>query len=121
MAGVSSSRERLRRVPNIIFIEPDGTRREIAAEVGESAMEAARRNAVDNILAECGGSCICATCHVYVPPECAQLLAAPEAIERDTLDFTAEDVRPESRLACQIKLTSAHEGLVLHVAPRRRR
>jgi 2Fe-2S ferredoxin len=73
-------------MPNIVFIEPDGTRRDIAAEVGESAMEAARRNAVDNILAECGGSCICATCHVYVAPGCEHLLAPPEAIERDTLD-----------------------------------
>jgi ferredoxin, 2Fe-2S len=108
-------------MPNIVFIEPEGTRREIAAEAGESAMEAARRNAVDNILAECGGSCICATCHVYVAPECEHLLAPPEAIERDTLDFTAEDARPESRLACQIKLTPAHEGLVLQVAPKRRR
>jgi 2Fe-2S ferredoxin len=108
-------------MPNIVFIEPDGTRREIAAEVDESAMEAARRNAVDNILAECGGSCICATCHVFVAPGCEHLLVPPEAIERDTLDFTAEDVRPESRLACQIRLTPAHEGLVLQVAPKRRR
>jgi 2Fe-2S ferredoxin len=108
-------------MPNIVFIEPDGTRREIAGEIGESAMEAARRNTVDNILAECGGSCICATCHVYVAPGCEHLLAPPETIERDTLDFTAEDVRPESRLACQIKLTPAHEGLVLQVAPTRRR
>jgi 2Fe-2S ferredoxin len=106
---------------NIVFIEPDGTRREVAAEAGESAMEAARRHAVDNILAECGDSCICATCHVYVAPGCEHLLAPPEAIERDTLDFTGEDVRPESRLACQIKLTPAHEGLVLQVAPKRRR
>lgn len=106
-------------MPNIIFIEPDGTRREVIADIGESAMEAARRNAVDNILAECGGSCICATCHVYVAPESAHLLAPPEAIERDTLDFTAKDVRPESRLACQIKLTEAHSGLVLRVARRR--
>jgi 2Fe-2S ferredoxin len=108
-------------MPNIVFIEPDGTRREIAAEAGESAMEAARRNAIDNILAECGGSCICATCHVYVTHGCERLLAPPEAIERDTLDFAAEDVRPESRLSCQIKLTPAHEGLVLQVAPKRRR
>jgi ferredoxin, 2Fe-2S len=107
-------------MPNIVFIEPSGTCREIAAEVGESAMEAARRNAVENIIAECGGSCICATCHVYVAPECEHLLAPPEAIERDTLDFTAEDVRPESRLSCQIKLSPDHEGLVLQVAPKRR-
>src|ERR1700728_4337847 len=106
-------------MPNIIFIEPDGTRCEVAAEVGESAMEAARRNAIDNILAECGGSCICATCHVYVAAESAHLLAPPEAMELETLEFTAEDVRPESRMACQIKLTEAHNGLVLQVAPRR--
>jgi 2Fe-2S ferredoxin len=108
-------------MPNIIFIEPDGTRREIAAEIGESAMEAAKRNAIDNILAECGGSCICATCHVYVPAESAHLLSAPETVELETLEFTAENVRPESRLACQIKLAQAHDGLVLQVAPRRRR
>jgi 2Fe-2S ferredoxin len=107
-------------MPHIVFIEPNGTRREIAAEVGESAMEAARRNAVENIIAECGGSCICATCHVYVAPDCEHLLTPPEAIERDTLDFTAEDVRPESRLCCQIKLSPDHEGLVLHVATKRR-
>jgi ferredoxin, 2Fe-2S len=106
-------------MPNIIFIEADGTRREVAAEIGESAMEAAKRNAIDNILAECGGSCICATCHVYVASGCEHLLAPPEAIERDTLDFTANDVRPESRLACQIRLTEAHNGLVLQVVPRR--
>lgn len=106
-------------MPNIIFIEPDGTRREVAAEIGESAMEAAKRNAIDNILAECGGSCICATCHVYVASGSEHLLAPPEAIERDTLDFTANGVRPESRLACQIRLTEAHNGLVLQVVPRR--
>lgn len=106
-------------MPNIIFIEPDGTRREVAAEIGESAMEAAKRNAIDNILAECGGSCICATCHVYVAAETAHLLSPPEAMELETLEFTAEDVCPESRLTCQIKLTDAHNGLVLQVAPRR--
>jgi 2Fe-2S ferredoxin len=108
-------------MPNSVFIEPARTPRDLAAAVGETAMEAARRNAVDNILAECGGSCICATCHVYVAPGCEHLLAPPEAIERDTLDFTADDVRPQSRLACQINLTPSHEGLVLQVAPKRRR
>jgi 2Fe-2S ferredoxin len=108
-------------MPHIIFIEPDGRRREVAAEIGESAMEAAKRNAIDNILAECGGSCICATCHVYIAAESAHLLAPPEAMELETLEFTAEDVRPESRLSCQIKVTEAHDGLVLRVAPARLR
>jgi 2Fe-2S ferredoxin len=99
-------------MPNIVFIEPSGTRREIAAEVGESAMEAARRNAVENIVAECGGSCICATCHVYVAPEWTEAVGGPSQMEEDMLDFAFE-VRPSSRLSCQIKVSEALDGLVV--------
>jgi len=102
-------------MPNIVFIEPDGTRRDIAAEEGESAMQAATRNAVAGIIGECGGSCMCATCHCYVDTESAALLAPPADVERDTLEFIARAPRPESRLACQIALGPAHEGLVLRV------
>jgi ferredoxin, 2Fe-2S len=107
-------------MPKIVFIEPSGMRREIFAEVGESAMEAARRVAIENIDGECGGSCICATCHVYVAREFEHLLPSPEPIEQDTLEFNAKDVRPESRLACQIKITQSLDGLVLVVARGRR-
>ena len=106
-------------MPNIIFIEPNGTRREIDAAVGESAMEAATRNGVDNILAECGGSCICATCHGYVDEAWSERIGPPGPAEADVLEFEAHSVRPESRLACQITITNALEGLVLKVAGRR--
>lgn len=103
-------------MPKIIFIEPGGARREIDAEAGESAMQAATRHAVDGIIGECGGSCMCATCHCYVDAGSAHLLEPPEEMESETLEFVAENVRPESRLSCQIRLADAHDGLVLHVA-----
>ena len=102
-------------MPNIVFIEPDGTRRDIAAEVGESAMEAARRNAVDNILAECGGSCICATCHVYVEDTWISKVGPVGNDEGLLLDMTAAVRRPNSRLCCQIRVTPALDGLTLRL------
>ena len=104
-------------MPNIIFIERNGERREVSAQIGETAMEAARRNDIEDVIAECGGSCICATCHVYIALDFGHLLPPAEPIERDTLDFTATDVRSESRLSCQIKVTCELDGLVLTVAP----
>jgi ferredoxin, 2Fe-2S len=107
-------------MPTVIFIERNGARREVSAEIGENLMEVARRNDVDGVVAECGGSCICATCHVYVAPEFDHILSPPEPIERDTLDFTATAVRPESRLSCQIQIKQELDGLVLIVAPNSR-
>ena len=102
-------------MPRIIFIEPGGNRREVAANVGESIMQAATRNGVDGIIGECGGSCMCATCHCYVDACSASLLEPPAETESETLEFVAHDVRAESRLTCQISLADIHDGLVLHV------
>ena len=102
-------------MPHIVFIEPNGTRRDVEAEVGETAMLVARRHGVEGILGECGGSCICATCHCYVDAESAKLLGPMTDIERDTLEFVAVRPREDSRLACQIILSDAHGGLVLQV------
>jgi 2Fe-2S ferredoxin len=102
-------------MPTIIFIEPGGRHREVAAQVGESAMLAATRAGIEGIIGECGGSCMCATCHCYVAAASARLLDPAEPMELETLEFTARDVRAESRLACQIRLTDAQAGLVLHV------
>ncbi|MGO4833266.1 2Fe-2S iron-sulfur cluster-binding protein [Rhizobiaceae sp. 2RAB30] len=99
----------------IIFIEPDGNRREVAANVGESIMQAATRSGVDGIIGECGGSCMCATCHCYVDAGSAGPLEPPAETESETLEFIARDVRAESRLTCQISLADIHDGLVLRV------
>ncbi len=98
----------------ITFIQPDGTQQTVTADVGMTVMEAAKRDVIAGIEAECGGACACATCHVYVDAAWTAKTGKPQAMEEDMLDF-AFDVRPESRLACQIKITDALDGLVVRV------
>lgn len=98
----------------ITFIQPDGTENTVEAEPGMTVMEAAVKNSVRGIAAECGGACSCATCHVYVEDDWRQATGEPEAMEEDMLDF-AFDVRPESRLSCQIKVTSELDGLRVRI------
>lgn len=95
----------------------DGTRFEIDADNGSTVMENAVRNSVPGIEAECGGACACATCHVYVDEAWTEVVGGPAAMEEDMLDF-AVDVRPNSRLSCQIKMKTAYDGLVVNVPER---
>ncbi|MGI9385540.1 MAG: 2Fe-2S iron-sulfur cluster-binding protein [Methyloligellaceae bacterium] len=101
-------------MPKITYIEHDGTEHSVEAEVGMTVMEAAVKNMVPGIEAECGGACACATCHVYVEPDWRAPTGEPEEMEEDMLDF-AFDVRESSRLSCQIKVTDALDGLVVRV------
>jgi 2Fe-2S ferredoxin len=98
----------------ITFIGTDGTRYEVEAENGSTVMENAIRNGVPGIEAECGGACACATCHVYVADEWRAATGDSEPMEEDMLDF-AYDVRPGSRLSCQIRVTDELDGLVVTV------
>lgn len=104
-------------MPIVTFIEPDGTRREIEAEVGATLMETAIRNGVRGVVAECGGACTCATCHVYVEDEWFGVTGGPSSMEEDMLDF-AFDVHETSRLSCQIKIRDELDGLVVNVPSR---
>jgi len=101
-------------MPKITYIEHSGTRHVVDAKSGQTAMEAAIANMVPGIVAECGGACSCATCHVYVDEAWTERVGGPSEMEEDMLDF-AFDVRPTSRLSCQIKLTDELDGLVLYV------
>ncbi len=101
----------------ITFIEHDGTAREVVAENGSTVMEAAIRNSVPGIEAECGGACACATCHVYVDEAWTAAVGPASPMEEDMLDF-AFDIRPNSRLSCQIKLSDALDGLVVRTPAR---
>jgi 2Fe-2S ferredoxin len=96
----------------VTFIDASGVSRQVEAQVGSTMMETALRNSVPGIEAECGGACACATCHVYVADEWTEKVGKPSQMEEDMLDFAA-DVRPNSRLSCQIKVTEALDGLVL--------
>jgi 2Fe-2S ferredoxin len=99
-------------MPKITFIDHGGTARSVEAEVGSTVMEAAIRNSVPGIEAECGGACACATCHVYVADEWMGIVGKPAPMEEDMLDF-AFDVRANSRLSCQIRVTSELDGLTV--------
>jgi len=101
----------------ISYIAFDGTRFDVEAENGSTVMESAIRNGVPGIEAECGGACACATCHVYVDDAFVDIVGPPEAMEDDMLDF-AYDVRPNSRLSCQIKVRNEIDGLLVQVPER---
>ena len=98
----------------IHFVDHNGETRIIDVENGATVMEAAIRNAIPGIEAECGGACACATCHVYVDEAWREKVGAPSAMEESMLDF-AENVEPNSRLSCQIKVTDALDGLVVRL------
>jgi 2Fe-2S ferredoxin len=96
----------------VTYIDASGASRTVDAQIGATVMETALRNSVPGIEAECGGACACATCHVYVADEWTEIVGKPSQMEEDMLDFAA-DVRPNSRLSCQIKVTEALDGLVV--------
>ena len=101
-------------MPKITYIESNGTEHAVDAETGATVMESAIKNAVPGIEAECGGACACATCHVYVEPDWVERVGPRNEMEEDMLDF-AFDVRENSRLSCQIKITDALDGLTVKV------
>jgi 2Fe-2S ferredoxin len=101
-------------MPKITYVQPDGTSQTVDAQAGMTVMEAAKKNLVAGIEAECGGACACATCHVYVDDAWREKVGKPSAMEEDMLDF-AFDVREESRLCCQIKVTDGIDGLIVRV------
>jgi 2Fe-2S ferredoxin len=100
-------------MPTITFVCPDGERITIESCDGESAMQAAVGRKVTGIFGECGGSMTCATCHVFVAPEWLDRLPPMSAAEDELLDATATERRDNSRLACQIPVNDALDGLVL--------
>lgn len=102
-------------MPKVIFIALDGSRRTIDAVGGDSVMATAVKNGVPGIIGECGGNLSCATCHVYVDEDFFPLVGPPDDMEDDMLDLGVSDRRATSRLACQIKVREALDGLVVEL------
>ena len=96
----------------ITYIDSGGVARTVDGEIGSTVMETAIKNGVPGIEAECGGACACSTCHVYVDEAWREKTGEPSPMEEDMLDFAFE-VKPNSRLSCQIKVTEALDGLVV--------
>lgn len=98
----------------ITYIEFNGTEHSVEVKTGLSVMEGAVRNNVPGIDADCGGACACATCHVYVDDSFLDATGRPSAMEESMLDF-AENVEPNSRLSCQIRVSDDLDGLIVRL------
>ena len=101
-------------MPRVTFVQKDGSPSEVNAVVGDSVMETAIDNDIDGIVAECGGACSCATCHVYVESDWLDKLPPPDSLEDGMLDCVI-DRRPNSRLSCQIRVSDEIDGIVVRV------
>lgn len=99
----------------ITYVEHNGTQHVVEVASGLTVMEGARDNNVPGIEADCGGACACSTCHVYLDADWVEKVPAKDAMEADMLDFAYEPDEVRSRLTCQIKVTDALDGLIVHL------
>ena len=102
-------------MPRVVYRLADNRERRIDVPTGTTVMQAAVQNDIEGILAECGGSCACATCHVYVDEAFAAKLPPPNDLEAELLTFTAAEHRSNSRLSCQLVVTPELEGLIVYL------
>jgi 2Fe-2S ferredoxin len=105
-------------MPQVTYVEHDGARRTVDVPLGENVMRGALYNGVEGIVGECGGGLACATCHCYVEEGWLGNLKAPAEAELQMLESAACEVRPNSRLSCQIGMTEALDGLVVDLPER---
>ncbi|MDX9698733.1 MAG: 2Fe-2S iron-sulfur cluster-binding protein [Rhodocyclaceae bacterium] len=98
----------------IVFVEHNGNRHEVEAEAGLSIMQVAVNNLLPGILADCGGTCSCATCHAYVDDDWFGRLPLPSEDEQMMLEGALEQ-RPNSRLTCQVMTAEHLDGAVFHL------
>ena len=102
-------------MPAIHLISSTGEHTTLQANAGDSVMLTATNAGLDGIVGECGGSAMCATCHVYVDEAWADKLPAPLANELEMLECTASERRATSRLSCQITMSAQLDGIVVHL------
>jgi 2Fe-2S ferredoxin len=101
-------------MPKIVFIEHSGAEHEVDSPVGRSVMQAATDNFVPGIIADCGGSCSCGTCHGFVDSRWIAKIPAAQADERSMLEGLL-DIEANSRLTCQITVTPDLDGMVVRL------
>ena len=101
-------------MPLIRFVEPSGTEHAVEAESGQTVMEAATGSMVPGIVGECGGSCSCATCHVYIDAAWAARIGTADEMEAMMLECAA-DPAPDSRLCCQITVADTLDGMIVRI------
>jgi ferredoxin, 2Fe-2S len=102
-------------MPIVTFVLPDGRKRDVIGEIGNSIMQIAQSHAISEIIAECGGNCACGTCHIYMAPDDLGRSPALGTVEDAMLEATAAERRHNSRLACQIIMTEELDGIVVEL------
>ena len=101
-------------MPKVTYVQPNGETASFMAHGGDTLMEAARERNIAGVIAQCGGACACATCHVYIDEPWSARIAPAGEQERGMLECVA-GLKPTSRLACQIELSESLDGLVVHL------
>jgi len=101
-------------MPKIKYVEYSGKEHEVEVPEGWSVMEGAVKNLIPGIDADCGGACACATCHVHVDPAWKEKIPQKSDMEETMLDF-AQELQPNSRLSCQIKVVPHLDGLIVRM------
>jgi 2Fe-2S ferredoxin len=102
-------------LPKVTFVLANGEKKTVEARAGDSVMMIAVANSVPGIIAECGGAMSCATCHCYVDADWAPKVGPAEDMESDMLEYCETEVKPNSRLSCQISMSDDLDGLVVAV------
>lgn len=100
----------------VTYVDHTGEAVEVDIAVGENVMRGALYNGIEGITGECGGGLSCATCHCYVDEAWADAAGGPSSeAEAELLESAAAEVKPTSRLSCQLVVTEALDGLVVHM------
>jgi len=102
-------------MPIVTYVSPSGNSRKIDVSSGMSVMQAALNQRVEGILGECGGNCMCATCHVYVDLTFLNRIPPAKDNEKFMLSIAAEGPDTNSRLSCQIKMTEDLDGIIVRL------
>ena len=102
-------------MPIVTYVSPSGNSRKIDVSSGMSVMQAALNQRVEGILGECGGNCMCATCHVYVDLTFLNRIPPAKDNEKFMLSIAAEGPESNSRLSCQIKITEELDGIIVRL------
>jgi ferredoxin, 2Fe-2S len=102
-------------MPTVNYVLPTGEMRAVEVAPGTTLMTAAVKHGVDGIIGECGGVCMCATCHIYVREEFLDKLPPIKDTEEAVLEVTNAERLPNSRLSCQIKMTVELDGLTVDI------
>src|SRR5512135_2230864 len=107
-------------MPIVTYLSPTGISTKIDVPLGLSVMQAALNHRVEGILGECGGNCMCATCHVDVDLSFLYRIPLVKDTEKFMLSIAAEGPGPNSRLSCQIKMTEELNGIVIRLPAKQR-